>query len=230
MSDTIEESKATRPESPAESPAERAPLFPAEDRQDEILRRLSRLELLIVGDRADLVEGNEPTEEAGSLMAMALDAAALPLATRFEQFIDGLGFPNFRGAEFTPYWSRVRGGVRNSAPPERLWANIVPTLAVLQRFRTEFGRPVQLLSTYRSPDYNRAVGGATGSMHKEFRAIDFTVSAGNPTQWARVLRGYRGKTFRDPHGGPNFTFHGGIGIYTASNFVHVDTRGNDVDW
>jgi hypothetical protein len=228
MSDTSRQPSRARSRSSADSSSDSGPIFPPEDRQDELLRRLSRLELLIVGDRMDMVEGNEPTEEAGSLVALSADA--LPLATRFEQFIDGLGLPNFSGAEFTPYWSRVRNGVRNSAPPERLWANIVPTLAVLQRFRTEFGRPVQLLSTYRSPDYNRAVGGATGSMHKEFRAIDFTVSAGNPTQWAKVLRGYRGKTFRDPHRGQDFTFRGGIGIYTSSNFVHVDTRGNDVDW
>ncbi|HEU4456749.1 MAG TPA: D-Ala-D-Ala carboxypeptidase family metallohydrolase [Longimicrobium sp.] len=222
MSETIE--------APPKSASGSTPLFPAEDRQDELLRRLSRLELLLVGERMDLVEGNEPTGEEGALEAGVLEAAALPLAARFEQFIDGLGFPNFRGAEFTPYWSRVRNGVRNSAPPERLWANIVPTLAVLQRFRTELGRPVQLLSTYRSPDYNRAVGGATGSMHKEFRAIDFTVSAGNPTQWAKILRGYRGQRFRDPHRNEDFRFRGGIGIYTSSNFVHVDTRGHDVDW
>jgi hypothetical protein len=209
------------------------PELPPEDRLDELLRRMSRLELLIISERMDEVEGNEPDDTAGleaADAALALADEPRSLAAAFEDFIDGLGFPNFRGSEFTPYWSRMRNGVRNSAPPRELWPNIVPTLAVLQRFRTEIGRPVQLLSTYRSPAYNRAVGGATESMHKHFRAIDFTVSSGTPTQWARRLRGYRGQSFDDPAAGHRFAFHGGIGIYTASNFVHIDTRGRDVDW
>lgn len=194
-------------------------------RLDEIAERLARIELLVVGSFADEVEGNEPPETARA-ESLSLDAAGSP-AAEFERFVDGLGLPNFRGAEFTPYWTRVRNGVSNSAPDDDLWKNIVPTLIVLQRFRSETGSPVQLLSTFRSPKYNKAVGGATHSQHTRFRAIDFTVSSGTPAQWATRLRSYRGDEFTNPLGG-SFTLRGGIGVY--SGFVHLDTRDSAADW
>ena len=199
-------------------------------RLDEIAERLARIELLLVGSLADELEGNEPPETAGA-ESLSLDAvgaaAALTPAAEFERFVDRLGLPNFKGAEFTPYWTRVRNGVSNSAPDDDLWENVVPTLVVLQRFRTETGSPVQLLSTFRSSRYNKAIGGATHSQHTQFRAIDFTVSSGTPAQWARRLRSYRGDEFTNPLGG-SFTLRGGIGVY--SGFVHLDTRGTVADW
>jgi hypothetical protein len=85
-----------------------------------------------------------------------------------ELFIDNLGFPNFRGDhDFTPYWSRQRKGVKNSIPPESLWLNIVPALAIVQRLRTELGDAIELLSTYRSPAYNKAIAGAGASFHTD---------------------------------------------------------------
>lgn len=203
-------------------------------RLDEIAERLARIELLLVGSLQDEVEGNEPEEvpelPGGLESASAAAASVAPLPVRFDRFIDRLQLPNFSGAEFTPYWSRVRNGVRNSPPPEGLWGNVTRTLAVLQRFRAEHGSAVQLLSTYRSPAYNQAVGGAAKSQHEQFRAIDFTSSRGTPAQWAEVLRGYRGRRFEDPLTGEEFTFRGGIGVYPKSGFVHLDTRGKDADW
>ncbi|HEX5727579.1 MAG TPA: D-Ala-D-Ala carboxypeptidase family metallohydrolase [Longimicrobiaceae bacterium] len=206
-------------------------------RLEEILERLAALERLVIAERVEVAETSEGTEkdqpEAGGLVEAGRrprTRAAPSLAERLELFIDGLGFPNFKGKEFTPYWSRERKGVKNSPPPEELWPNLVPTLAVLQRFRTEFGKPVHLLSTYRSPAYNKAVGGEKGSKHMEFLAIDFMCTLGKPSQWAALLKSYRGKKFRNPHTGSDFTFRGGIGIYPVSGFVHVDTRGNDANW
>jgi hypothetical protein len=224
---------------------------------DDILARLVRIEGIIMADRLEKLEGREGTEgddeeesndadsaPSGALSeALSFAAATIAPATAMfagaakpapaavvEAFIDRLGFPHFKGSEFTPYWSRVRNGVKNSAPPEELWKNIVPTLAVLERFRTEFGSPVTLLSTYRSPKYNKAVGGAAKSQHEQFSAIDFTCRTGKPKQWAELLRSFRGKQFQNPHTGESFTFRGGVGIYVASHFVHVDTRGKDADW
>ncbi|HEX2094871.1 MAG TPA: D-Ala-D-Ala carboxypeptidase family metallohydrolase [Longimicrobiaceae bacterium] len=207
---------------------------PDPSRLDEISERLARIELLLVGNLADGEESNEPPEPAsGESPETVGAAAAAPVpspAQRFEQFIDGFGFPSFRGSEFTPYWTRVRNGVQNSVPPEELWPNLLPTLVVLQRFRDEIGSPVRLLSTYRSEAYNAAVGGAGESQHTRFRAIDFTVAAGTPAQWAARLRSFRGRMFRNPGTGSQFEFRGGIGVYPASHFVHLDTRGVDRDW
>jgi hypothetical protein len=148
-----------------------------------------------------------------------------------EQFIDALGLRHFRGREFTPYWSRARGGVQNSAPPAALWQNIVPTLLVLDELREKHGAPITLTSTYRSPAYNIAVGGEKHSYHMRFMAVDFSSPKGTPAQWAAMLHKMRGRRFILPDAdGDVWEFHGGIGVYPKSNFVHVDCRGHDANW
>ena len=152
-------------------------------------------------------------------------------ARELERFIDSLGFRYIKGREFTPYWARVRRGVKNGVPPEALWPNIIKTAAVLDRFRHEFGAPVILDSTYRRRAYNIAVGGAPGSFHLEFRAIDFHCvgpKRGTPEQWARRLEDLRGVEITLPGNRDRFHFAGGVGLYPT--FVHVDTRGHDFSW
>lgn len=141
-------------------------------------------------------------------------------AQELEAFIDSKGFKHFRGAELTPYWSRTRNGVSNAVPPRELWPNILPTLRVLDELRERLDAPIRLLSTYRSPDYNRAVGGERKSFHMQFRAIDFACASGKPDAWADAL-----KTMRKEG-----VFKGGVGVYPSGGFVHVDTRGYDANW
>jgi uncharacterized protein YcbK (DUF882 family) len=168
------------------------------------------------------------------------------MSTKVEQlegFIDGLGLRYFRGREFTPYWSRTRNGVRNAMPPVEIWGNIVRTLVVLDELRAVLGAPITLLSTYRSPAYNAAVGGEKFSFHMKFMAIDFTSGRGVPSQWGTMLRKLRGRRFQIPEEGEgsggltkaamegtSWVFRGGIGVYPESGFVHLDCRGVDADW
>lgn len=159
-----------------------------------------------------------------------MSPATITRAQAFEQFVDRLGLRHFRGREFTPYWSRTRGGARNTIPPEALWPNIVPTLVVLDEARHRLGAPVHLLSTYRAPAYNAAVGGEPASFHMAFRAIDFACDVGTPATWAALLRAMRGHPFALPGHAGTFEFRGGIGTYHHSGFVHVDTRGYDANW
>lgn len=108
-----------------------------------------------------------------------------------EEFIDRLGLRHFKGKEFTPYWTRVRNGVRNSVPPYSLWLNMVRTVIVLDTLREELGSSISLLSTYRSPEYNTAIGGEAASFHMAYKAIDFTFTKGKPAAWAKILKGWR---------------------------------------
>lgn len=145
-----------------------------------------------------------------------------------EDFIDSLNLRHFKGREFTPYWTRKRGGVQNSAPHADLWGNIVPTVVVLDEVRERLEASITLSSTYRSEDYNRAVGGAPFSLHCQFNAIDFQCRKHPPAVTSSIVKSLRGQRFRNPLTGKAFVFKGGVGIYPT--FVHIDTRGVDANW
>lgn len=144
------------------------------------------------------------------------------MSERFKAFF-ARALPNvtaFSAEEFL-----VKGGAHarnglNTDPPEHLWPNIVPTVRVLQELRDRLGKPIILHSVYRSPAYNRAIGGASQSVHMSFGAADFHVVDPNsgPADWAATLRAMRAAG----------VFKGGIGAYDT--FVHVDTRGTNADF
>ena len=137
--------------------------------------------------------------------------------------IDGLGLRHFKGREFTPYWTSVRGGVVNSIPPENLWPNIVPTLFVLDEIRERLGSPISIHSSYRSERYNRAVGGEPNSFHQRFMALDWSAGSGTPAEWGKLARSLRGKlTIKIPGRSAPYLFEGGVGTYPT--FVHIDCR------
>ena len=89
-------------------------------------------------------------------------------------------FRNFGAGEFTSYFARERKGVKNSLPPRRIWNNIVPALRIVDELRDSFGKSCTILSSYRSPDYNKAVGGASSSQHLEFTALDIAFDGISP--------------------------------------------------
>lgn len=48
-------------------------------------------------------------------------------------------------------------------------------LARIDAWRGEYGRPIQVVSGYRSPGYNQKVGGAPNSYHLRGRAVDVSI-------------------------------------------------------
>ncbi|MFM2045240.1 MAG: hypothetical protein RLY86_3816 [Pseudomonadota bacterium] len=148
-----------------------------------------------------------------------------PWQQRFEAYIGSLGLRYFK-----PYEFLVKGNQHanaqspafglNQDPPEELWPNIGPTAQVLDELRHRLKAPIVFASVYRSPAYNRAIGGAAASLHMQFMAVDFVVRATTtgPQDWAALLRELRQQGM----------FRGGIAAYPT--FVHVDTRGHDSNW
>ena len=137
----------------------------------------------------------------------------------FEQWFARQKFKNFSAREFTNYFKVNRRGVRNSAPPRSKWANIVPTLRIVDTLRSELKKPIVILSSYRSPKYNAAINGAASkSFHMQFRALDIAVSGHSPKQVYGLLLAMRKKNL----------FKGGLGLYNT--FVHIDTRGYNAQW
>jgi len=85
---------------------------------------------------------------------------------------------------------------------------IHPSLvALLQTIRTHFGRPVHILSGYRTADHNAMVGGSRNSTHKKGMAADI------------VVRGIGIKRIADFAEDLDV---GGIGIYEEDRFIHLD--------
>lgn len=88
-------------------------------------------------------------------------------------------------------------------------------VAVLQKIRNHFGKPVTITSAYRTPGKNKAVGGTTYSQHLYGKAADIKVKGITP----KAVAAYAEKLLPKS---------GGIGIY--STFTHIDVRGAKSRW
>lgn len=93
---------------------------------------------------------------------------------------------------------------------------IAPDLIdVLQKIRNHFGKAVHINSGYRTPAYNKKVGGATYSQHLYGTAADIRINGVEPKDIADYAETLLLST-------------GGIGRY--KNFVHVDVREKKSRW
>lgn len=84
----------------------------------------------------------------------------------------------------------------------------------LQIIRDHIGKAIHINSGYRSPAYNKKIGGASNSFHVKGMAVDVRVDGMTPSELAAVITALMidGKIIK-----------GGIGKY--STFVHYDIRG-----
>lgn len=89
----------------------------------------------------------------------------------------------------------------------------------LERFRHQIGdRPLPVLSWYRDPAYNRAIGGATASKHMLAIATDFTTQLVNAIGRSRFFS-IANRVFSN----------GGVGDYPSGS-AHLDSRGYRARW
>ena len=86
---------------------------------------------------------------------------------------------------------------------------------VLQAIRDHFGKPVIVSSGYRTPGYNKSVGGATYSQHLYGTAADLHISGVSPKEQAAFAETLMPDS-------------GGIGIYSWG--IHVDVRAVKARW
>lgn len=91
----------------------------------------------------------------------------------------------------------------------------VGLVSILECVRTKFGKPVVVTSGYRTPSYNRKIGGAKFSQHMYGRAADIVVEDVKP----EVVYNFLCESF------PNSC---GFGLYAS--FVHVDCRATKSRW
>ena len=80
----------------------------------------------------------------------------------------------FADSEFTRSDTAQRLGIDNT-PDENTWAKIHELRNyVLNPAREALGKPIYITSGYRSPQLNKAVGGASNSQHVTGEAADIT--------------------------------------------------------
>ena len=100
------------------------------------------------------------------------------------------------------------GNCEQVLPPKEL-------IDVLEDVREHFGKPVIIMSGYRCPAHNKAVGGARYSRHKKADAGDIKVKDTSPNEVQEYLTG-------------KYTDKYGIGSYAY--FTHIDIRKNKARW
>ncbi len=86
-------------------------------------------------------------------------------------------------------------------------------IELLQRLRDEIKRPITITSGYRTPEWNKRVGGSPNSQHMLGTACDIQVKGMTPDELAKIAE--------------KIGFNG-IGIYKT--FAHVDVRGSRARW
>lgn len=102
--------------------------------------------------------------------------------------------------------------------PEHL-ERLAHLCAQLEVLREELGAPILVISGYRSPEYNKRIGGATRSQHMNACAADIKVKSVEPAEvHATVERLIREGRMEQ----------GGLGLYRT--FVHYDVRGSRARW
>lgn len=140
------------------------------------------------------------------------------LVVEYARFVHGLRLRHITTEQVIACHAKSISSTWNSLPPKAWWNRMGYTLKVVDRVAQELRQPVtEVLSAYRSPVYNAKCRGARCSWHQANMAVDvrFGAKASAVTAAARSLRD-RG------------LFKGGVGGY--SNFTHIDTRGENINW
>lgn len=140
-----------------------------------------------------------------------------PWTLRARKSKDFAAWLNRRGY-LTPHFRKEEAACKDGTfVPVRLIPNARKHAFNLERLRHRLGdKPVQIISWYRTPDYNKRVGGASLSQHVNALATD------HPVQWVRRFKDF------DRHARIVFRV-GGFGTYPAGN-RHLDSRGWFARW
>lgn len=106
-----------------------------------------------------------------------------------------------------------------SLPEGELLENCQELAENLQVLRDHLGKPINIISGYRPPAYNKKIGGAKKSQHLLARAADIKVKGMAPAEvHSTILKLIKAGEMKQ----------GGLGKY--STFVHYDTRGTAARW
>ena len=90
----------------------------------------------------------------------------------------------------TEHFSREEFACHDGTPlPEALVPDTIRLCKNLEVLRAALGKPITILSGYRSPEHNGAVNGADHSLHLVGKAADIVVNGYKPKRWIRTSHG-----------------------------------------
>lgn len=98
-----------------------------------------------------------------------------------------------------------------SVPEGPLMDNLKALVVQLQALRDSAGKSVTIISGYRSPAWNKRVGGAGHSMHMEAKAADLNIAGYTPAQAHALVEALIKK---------GVLKNGGLGLYDG--WIHYD--------
>jgi uncharacterized protein YcbK (DUF882 family) len=103
-------------------------------------------------------------------------------------------------------------------PKELIGSRLLPLCQVLEVVREAAGgRPLRIISGFRSEAYNRKIGGARASQHVQGRAADI--------QHPKLTAGELHTLVLDLYRAGKLPHLGGLGAYVS--FCHLDVRATD---
>ena len=106
--------------------------------------------------------------------------------------------------------------------PPQLVAAASELLKNLQVLRDSCGKSIKIMSGYRSPERNKAVGGANMSQHMFANAADIQIKDMKPQQMYDLVE----KLIKEGK-----MKQGGLGLYPREGgWIHYDTRGTKSRW
>jgi len=154
-------------------------------------------------------------------------AQFLNSGNHYQSYDDLVYFLAANGIDDTvPVWQLLQQGTdwrrhklqKYAIPPRENWDDMVNTLIFLKYDLMPYIGPVEVLSGFRTPTYNRVAGGAAKSRHLDFSALDLRpVNEIKRSQLRGIL------TERWTNIGKQYNL--GLGLYSGSRF-HIDTGGH----
>lgn len=124
--------------------------------------------------------------------------------------------------KLTAHFDSSEFDCKDGTPVPEKWMDRVRMLAVqLEVLRAELGdKPIKITSGYRTPSYNRKVGGGKASQHLLCKAADIKAKGVSPAKvHETILRLIRESRI----------LRGGVGLYDG-RFCHYDIRGFNARW
>jgi uncharacterized protein YcbK (DUF882 family) len=127
-------------------------------------------------------------------------------AVNMDKLTEHFNFSEFQSHDGAPMPADVRENIKELAKN-------------LEIIRAAVGRPLKINSGYRSPAWNKKVGGVSGSQHQLGKAADIVAEGMGSTQLHKIVTDLISQGKIKP---------GGVGHYDT--FVHYDIRGYNTRW